>query len=371
MNCSLKNAAIFTMCVILYGCSYAVVSIGLQYFTAGLFQAFRMFFGLTFTAIVLSVRCMLSVEYRLLTRNRFLSGWKIYIWLIIDGLLNLGIPHCLIAIAQQWINSASVQMMQPFSPTAGSIFAHFVLKDEKFSKFKVFSIILSMCGVACTAVPSFVNAGENEASVQELALGYVLVIISISMFGIANVWYKWKIPGCDPTFGVFIQLITATVFEVTWTICFDGIDAIHKCFVNSNYVPYLCAFLVGTLVSGLGVQGLAYLVVNLGAFSTNLAPFGQIMVGVLVGVCFLGDWDGYKPWQIALCCVGMVLLSCSLAVGFLDKRSKTPDDIKTEVLNDQANDERDIEGVAQTDAIHGDAQPEEEDDSEVNRLQEL
>ena len=148
MNCTVLSAFVFCVCILVYGTSYFFVAKGLVYFSAGVFQTFRMFFGLVFTVTLLAIRCIINKNgYRQVVRSHFTSGWRPIVFLLIDGLINLGVPHCLIAVAQQWVPSSNVQLMQPIATCAGAIFANFVLPDEPFTRTKLYSLILAVIGV--------------------------------------------------------------------------------------------------------------------------------------------------------------------------------------------------------------------------------
>lgn len=166
MNCSVTSGIVFAVAAILYGASYAFVAKGLVFFSAGLFQTFRMLFGFIFTVALLGVRCILNRDgtYLQIVKDHFTKGAIPIVWMIIDGLLNLGTPHCLIAVAQKWVSSANVQIMLPISTGAGAIMAHFVLPDEPFSWMKFWSILASIVGVALCGIPSFRHAESTGAT---------------------------------------------------------------------------------------------------------------------------------------------------------------------------------------------------------------
>lgn len=322
MKCSISSAIIFVVAATLYGASYAFVAKGLVYFSAGLFQTFRMLFGFIFTVGLLMVRLAINKDgvYRQVVKAHFTSGVMPIVWMMIDGLLNLGTPHCLIAVAQKWVSSANVQIMLPISTGAGAIMAHFVLADEPFTWMKLWSILASIIGVALCGVPSFRHADSTGASFKQMLLGYFLVFISVVMFGIAPVFYKWKCPNSDVTTGVAIQLFASVVWNAVWMLCFDGPKNITRMVNDAPPIAWAWPVMVGVLVSGVAVQCLLFLVSTLGSFGTNLVPFGQLIVGVIVGVAFLHEWKLYLTWEIIICCVGICFIILSLALGFIQPK---------------------------------------------------
>ena len=348
MNCTVTSAIVFVICILLYGTSYAFVAKGLVYFTAGVFQTFRMFFGFVFTVALLCVRLVINKSgYRQIVRSHFRSGWKPIVFLLIDGLINLGVPHCLIAVAQQWVSSSNVQLMQPVATCAGAIFAHFVLPDEPFTRVKLYSLICAVIGVVLCGIPAFQTSESTGASLQQMAIGYSLIIVSVCMFGIAPVFYKWKIPNAEVTTGVTVQLVSATLWNVVWALCFDGPKKVVSEITSAPPIGWLWPVMVGVLVSGVGVHCLMWIVGALGSFGSNLCPFGNFIVGVVTGVAFDGDWNAYSWWQILMCCIGICFIISSLAIGFFGKvakkkeeKAKEEEEEDVEDLEEMNNEER-------------------------------
>jgi drug/metabolite transporter (DMT)-like permease len=316
MKCSVVTAIAFVIITILYGSSYAVVSKGLKYFSAGAFQTLRMSTALVGTLVILLVRYITNNK-SIRQHIRHDINSKTIFWLIIGGLVNLGVPHCLITVGQAWVSSASVQLMQPFATAAGAIFGHFFFDDEPFTLTKGISIGLSLVGVALTGVPSFLHAGTegSKVTIGNLVLGYGLVIISLIMFGVAPGIFKLKTPNIDITFSVAIQLIPSTIFCFLWSLIFDGTSSLFDSIKNAPLEAFIWPVIVGILVSCVAVHGFMYLIGEIGVFGSNLVPFGQIIVGVVVGVAFLDEWAEFEIWEIALCCFGILFLLGSMYIG--------------------------------------------------------
>ena len=334
MRCSLPTIVVFVVITIFYGSSYAIVRLGLDYFTAGVFQTLRMLSALAGTLIILIARYVLDhKKIREHIKNDL--KWKDYLWLCIGGLVNLGVPHCLITVGQTWVSSASVQLMQPFSTTAGAIFGHFFFKDEPFTCNKAISLLLALVGVVLTGVPSFLHAGatESNAGITNLLLGYALVIISIIMFGVAPGIFKLKTPRVDITLSVCIQLFVSAVFCFIWSLIFDGPSQFFDNISGAPAIAYMWPVLVGILVSCISIHGFMYLIGEIGTFGSNLMPFGQILVGVVTGVAFLDEWNGYRYWEIIMCCIGIVFLCVSLYFGF--RKDKKQEEIDAGVQEEE------------------------------------
>ncbi|KAH0789504.1 Integral membrane protein [Histomonas meleagridis] len=321
MKWSIPSIICFIVSSILYGASYAGVSQALKDFTAGVFQTFRMLFGLIFMVGVCIIMALCDKNYKQVAIAHFHSGIVPILWLCFGGLLNLGIPHCLTAIAQEFVASSIVQIMQPFVPIFGSILSIFILPEEKFTCQKIIAFILALVGVGVSAVPNFLNLGSTSA--KDMAIGYILTLIAMFSFGAAPVLFKVKTPNVDPGISSSIQLLASTIFELIFGLIKDGPKNFAKNVRQAPAKAWMWPILIGFLVSGVAVYGLMYICKNVGAFAANLVPFGQMIVGVIVGVAIMGDWNGYAAWEIVISVIGVLLLCGSLAVSLFEKKPAT------------------------------------------------
>jgi glucose uptake protein GlcU len=62
--------------------------------------------------------------------------------------------------------------------------------------------------------------------------------------------------------------------------------------------------------------------------------FGQIVIGGLAGVIFLGEWEEYSGKDIGLSLIGLGFLALSLLIGFVwqDKTEKKRDYIEVSTI---------------------------------------
>lgn len=49
--------------------------------------------------------------------------------------------------------------------------------------------------------------------------------------------------------------------------------------------------------------------------AANYTNVGQIIIGILIGVTFLGEWDEYSAFDIFISIVGLVVLFISIVFG--------------------------------------------------------
>ena len=106
----------------------------------------------------------------------------------------------------------------------------------------------------------------------------------------------------------------------------DGPSKIQKTLVNATWYGWIWPLMLGVLASGVAVHCFMYLVNNLGAVGANFIPFGQILVGVTLGIAWLHEWAPYKVWEIIISIIGILFLVMAIVIGFW--HSKTPDRVK-------------------------------------------
>jgi len=321
MECTLWVGICFVFCALAYGSSSAAVSEGLKYFTPEMVITFRMFFGCCFCLLVMICRIIWQPGYKQIWRAHFTSGgWPIF-HVAIGGLLNLGIPHSLIAIAQQWIPSAAVQLAKPLIPAASAIFGQCFPINEPFTRNKLYALITAIIGVSLSATPSFLHTNA-KATINNVIIGYILLISSMGVLGLAAVYFRWKTPNMDITVSSFLQTGFSSIFCFVWSMIMDGKDKfIHICKTATPY-GWLWPVLLGVVASGIAVHGFMYIVEKLGAVGSGFIPFGQIVVGVTIGVFALNEWKGYSLWEIMLQIVGIVFLSSAILIGFLHEKEE-------------------------------------------------
>lgn len=315
MRCSVLIALSFIFCSVAYGASSAAVAQGLYYFTPELIIVFRMLFGFGFNLIVLLFRMAFERDYTGLVRMHFTLGRVTLVHIAIGGLFNLAIPHSLIAIAQQWIPSAAVQLAKPLIPAVSQLAGHFLIPDERFTWLKFGSLLCALIGVSACAVPSF-RGTDSTAGALDVALGFGLLIVAVISLGFASVYFKWKSAKCDITVSSCVQTAISFVVDMIWSLAMDGPAEIKRCVTESPWQGWIWPLLLGVLASGVAVHGFMYLVKSIGAVGANFVPFGQIVVGVALGVAWLGEWDTYEVWEIGLSCGGILLLMFAIVIGF-------------------------------------------------------
>ena len=326
MNCSVPTAIVFSILSIIYGSASAIVAQGMKYFSPCAIIAYRTLFGFIVATTVCGIKCLIKKDYWQIVMAHFTSGLPHILWTVLGGLSFHGLPQCIIAISQQWVSSASVQIAQPLSTAFGAILSHFLLPDEPFTTQKTIVLILSIVGVGMSAIPSFMGVGGGSGSSLNLITGYILLVVGVAFFGFAAVIMKWKTPNADEASSAVIQTAASAIVTFIIELIWEGPVKLVEQSSKAPAIAWLWPFLIGCIGTGLAATGYNYLVSQWGAAGANLIPFGQIVVGVIIGVAFLDEWGKYETWQIVVSVVGIFLLVIAIVLGFFEKKPEEAED---------------------------------------------
>ena len=322
MKCSTTSALVFLYLCLAFGCAAAGVTQGLKYFTPSLIIFLRMFFGFSICFILLIYKVLTDKYFRKNFKKHLYPGFWGFFHMCGTGIIYQGFPHVLLAFAQNgYVSSTTSQLMQPFSTTMGAIVAHFLLPDEKFNIKKFYSLLTAIIGVVMTAVPSFSHP-MGSLTFKEMLIGYILLFIGVSCFGIGTIYIKLRTSSFDVSITSTLQMFSASLFAFIGTLIMEGYQDSLNLLLKAPFMGYFWVSIVGIFSSGLAMYATIYLVEQLGANGVNFASFGQIIVGVVVGVVLMHDWKEYLQWEIFLSIGGILMLGVGILIGF----SKNPQD---------------------------------------------
>lgn len=115
---------------------------------------------------------------------------KSWLILVIAGILNNAIPFYLISWGQQYISGSTAAIMLSFGPFVALILSHFTTHDEKFSIFKLLSVVLGFIGVFILLGGDIISK-NSDALVGQLAvllatIGYITSGLLIRKLGDIN-----------------------------------------------------------------------------------------------------------------------------------------------------------------------------------------
>ncbi|OHS96106.1 hypothetical protein TRFO_37746 [Tritrichomonas foetus] len=202
--------------------------------------------------------------------------------------------------------------------------SHFIFPDERFTIYKFISLVAALVGVVLNAVPSFLHAGSSDET-KNVTIGYVVLICGVIVQGVGMVYMKWKSPNTDITVSAMIQIGASAILCLIWSLIWDTPKVLASQSVAAPPMAWVWALIIGVLATGIAGHGYVFLVNNIGATGASFITFGQIFVGIVVGVAFVHEWSGYRWWEIFMCVIGVVALAVAIGIGFLGDKKPVQD----------------------------------------------
>lgn len=338
MKFTIVDIIVYILLALVYGTAFAFVQQGQKYFNSCVLIAYRMLFGFSICFIIFWFRFFIQPGYKQIAKAHFRSGFLPVLHMAIGGIMFHGIMQCLAAIAVQWLPSAAAQITQPISTATAAIISHFVLPDEPFTIFKFFSLVSALIGVVLNAVPSFLHASSPDET-KNVAIGYVIIFVAVIVQGIGMVYMKWKTPNTDVTVAAMVQIGASTILCFIVSLIYDKPKVLQRQSLHTKPIGWLWAIIIGVLATGFAGHGYVFLVNHVGATGASFIVFGQIFVGIVVGVAFCHEWSGYRWWEILMCVIGVLFIAAAIGIGFLQKKPESLSSNLSDIDNGDENDE--------------------------------
>ena len=167
MQVKAKHFFLILVLAFLWGTSFTAVKVAVVDFTPMQIAFIRVFVG---AILVLAVAMFSKVNL-----PKKLANWLL---LLIIALFSNVIPFSLIGWASTRSDSSTVSILMSTSPIFALVVAHFFTRDDRFTVFKLLSVLLGLSGVLILSLPSgpSLSSGELLPKIATLmaALSYVI-----------------------------------------------------------------------------------------------------------------------------------------------------------------------------------------------------
>lgn len=167
MQVKAKHFFLILVLAFLWGTSFTAVKVAVVDFTPVQIAFIRVFVG---AILVLAVAMFSKVNL-----PKKLANWLL---LLMIALFSNVIPFSLIGWASTRSDSSTVSILMSTSPIFALVVAHFFTRDDRFTVFKLLSVLLGVSGVLILSLPSgpSLSSGELLPKIATLmaALSYVI-----------------------------------------------------------------------------------------------------------------------------------------------------------------------------------------------------
>jgi len=228
--------------------------------------------------------------------------------LFIVGAINNALPFCLITWGQTQISSGLASILNATTPFFTVLIAGVLLADEKFSRNKIFGVIVGIVGTIILIGPEALGGMTGSTMGQLAVMGAALSYALAGVF--ARRFKRWGISPLmiatgQVTMAAFMLLPIMLYVDQPWTL------------------PILPGYALGAML-GLALIStvLAYilyfrLISSAGATNAALVTFLIPVSAILLGIVILGEsFTLLQAAGMALIAVGLIIMDGRLASKF-------------------------------------------------------
>ncbi|HSL10032.1 MAG TPA: DMT family transporter [Actinomycetota bacterium] len=279
---SVLDWALFLGVGTIWGSSFVFIAVGLEAFEPGLITWLRVAFGAAVLWLVPAAR-----RGRVATEDRARLVALSFLW--------VAIPFTLFPIAQQWVESAVVGMLNGAVPVLTAVATSLLLRRLP-GRVQLLGLGLGFAGIASIALPT---AGEGSSEL----VGVVLVLLATVCYGIA---ITIAAP-IQQRYGSLAVMARVLSLAALWTAPLGALSVPSSDFAWASLGSVAA---LGVFGSGIAFALMGTLVGRVGSTRASFATYLIPVVAMALGVWLRGDDVGpLGVVGVALVIAGAVLAS--------------------------------------------------------------
>ncbi len=265
-----RNLAVYAFLCAVWGSTWLVIKIGLEYLPP-----------LRFAAVRMALACFVLVPFAFRGGGHRPSGRERG-WIAFAGFLQIGVFYALIFVAQQWIESGLAALLFATFPICVGVFAHFLLPDEPLTARTLGAAALGFAGVALIEGPALLRAFGSGST--GLFRGGALVFAAAIVAAFSNVLVKKHLGRVDPAVNVWGQTLVAAAFLLALATVVEQGATARWTPAAFGAVAYLAV--LGTATT---FVGLFWLMKHVPVTVVATIPLVDTLIAVVLGNLVLGE----------------------------------------------------------------------------------
>ncbi len=282
-----KDWGAFALLGCIWGSSFLWIKIAVRDVDPFTLVGWRLLFGLMGMIVVVG-----------LSRPAFPRDRRTWIFMAILGITNTALPFVLISWGEKTIDSAVASILNSTVPLFTLVIAHLFLHDDRISLPKVVGLLTGFGGVVVLLLRDLQPGGQGGS-----VLGQAAVIVGAIAYAGSSVFARRTMRQVSPMVQAFIPMLAADA----------GVWAVATQAGNPGRLPAIPLTWVALLWLGLLGSCAAYLLYyhllhSVGATRTTMVTYVFPVVGVALGVLFLGE---QADWHLL---VGALLVVSGIGV---------------------------------------------------------
>lgn len=269
---------------LIWGTSFLWIKIAVTEVSPGIVVAFRTLFASLGLALVVLLNKKFPFQWQAV-RGRLPD-------FLVLGFFNIALPFVLIAWAEQFVDSSVASILNSTVPLFTIIIAPIFVKDDPITAQKIIGLLIGFAGVVLIMSPN-IQGGWN----QDL-LGQSAIIIAALSYAVATVYARRRAHGFAPQIQSLLQLSMSTIIVWIFVLLTE-----NPIVVPQKPITWLALLWLGLLGSCLAYIIYFSLLYEIGPTRMSMVTYIPPLVGVLLGVLFLGET---LNWQ-SLAGAGLIL----------------------------------------------------------------
>jgi drug/metabolite transporter (DMT)-like permease len=203
------------------------------------------------------------------------SFWPAFFFL---GIFNLALPFVLITWSEKYISSGMTSILNSTTPLFTVLLAWIFLRDEPLTLQKLAGIVISFIGV-------FILVSDKiQAQTNNYWLGVIFVLVSSLCYGVSAVYARIKVQGLNYSVQSLGQVAAATTLVLPAAIFVEAPFTLPRLPMS-----WIVVLVMGLVLTFTGVMTFYSLLNSVGATRTMMVSYTYPLVGVLLGIIFLGE----------------------------------------------------------------------------------
>jgi drug/metabolite transporter (DMT)-like permease len=217
--------------------------------------------------------------------------------LLILGITNTALPFVLISWAEIHIDSAVAAILNGSLPLFTMLIAHFALTDDRMTRQRALGLIVGFLGIIVLTLR------DLQGDLRLNLLAQVAMMVAVLFYAGSSVFARRNAQGVSPIVHALVPLFSADLF--IWSGALLNESPITLPAQGLTWIALLWLGLIGSCIAYLLYF---YLVHSIGPTRATMVTYMFPVVGITLGVAFLGE---VLDFSLIL---GALLVICSLLI---------------------------------------------------------
>jgi len=282
-----KDWGAFALLGCIWGSSFLWIKIAVREVDPFTLVGWRLLFGLLGMIVVVGLR-----------RPAFPRDRRTWIFMAILGITNTALPFVLISWGEKTIDSAVASILNSTVPLFTLVIAHLFLHDDRISLPKVVGLLTGFGGILVLLLRDLLPGGQGIT-----LLGQAAVVLGAIAYAGSSVFARRTMREVSPMVQAFVPMVAADAS--VWAVATQAGSPGRLPVIPLTWVALLWLGLLGSCTAYLLYYHLLH---SVGATRTTMVTYVFPVVGVALGVLFLGE---QADWHLL---VGALLVVSGIGV---------------------------------------------------------